>query len=189
MIPDFKTFIEKISKKSRFDRPRLREIYQKHLLIEKGHHYSRYEREFTAKWNGWVRQNSPLDVSKFFIQNGENLFRGWLREFSPFQTGNERLLIGVRGGGTPEDIIIHLFYKFSIEELEYMDCILEKHQITDLTRKSALTRLFLESFLSLKPIISKALGYKYALMLEEAKFLKKERGRILFLEIVARPED
>lgn len=185
----FEAFIEQLSKESRFDRTKLREIYEKKLLVEDKLKYMRFEIEFAEKWESWVKKNGPEEVSEFFLMHGENLIREWLQNFFPFFTSSQRLIIGVKGGGTREDVLFHLFYKFTREELDSIDRSLAAHKITELSRGSAITRVFLESVLALSPIISRALGYKFSLMVEESKFLKKADGRILFLEIVARPQE
>lgn len=188
MTLDFRTFVEELSKKSNFDRNVLRKIYEKKLQVDHKGEYAEYERRFVEDWDGWVKINGKMRVSEFFVEYGERIFRNWLQAFFPFYTGTRRLIIGVKAGGTIEDVIIDLFYRFSVEELESVNRILEGNS-GRISCQAALTRIFLESLLAIRPIISKALGYQYSLMIEESKFLKKDNGRILFLEIVARPSE
>ena len=184
----FQAFIEQLSKDSRFDRKRLQKIYEDHIFSKKEARLSRYENTFQAEWDDWAKEKGTVDISEFFLKRGEKLLRGWLSNFFPFYTSNKRLILGIKKGGTYEDFIIDVFYRFSQEELESVDLSLSNNRI-DLTRRSALTRIILESLLAMRPIISKIVGYKYSLMIEESKFLKKANGRILFLEIVARSQE
>ncbi len=184
----FQAFIEHLSKESRFDRIRLQKIYEEHILSKKEGRISQYEKKFQAEWDDWAKEKGIEDISDFFLNRGEKLLRGWLQSFFPFYTGNQRLILVLKKGGTPEDFIITVFYRFTQEELDSVDISLSNNRIS-LTRQSALTRVFLESFLAMRPTISNIVGYKYSLMVEESRFLKKADGRILFLEIVARPHE
>ena len=184
----FQAFIEQLSRETKFDRNRLQKIYEQHIFSMKDEKLVRYESDFKAEWDDWAKGNGKVDVSEFFFKRGKKLLRGWLSNFFPFYTSNKRLIISIKKGGTYEDFVISVFYRFSPEELMSVDLSLMNNNI-EMTRRSALTRIILEALLAMRPIISKVVGYKYSLMIEESKFLKKENGRILFLEIVARPQE
>jgi hypothetical protein len=189
MTKDFQDFIKDLEE-TRFDRKDLQRIYEDRIQNQNSNKYSEYQRQFQAAWDDWAKQNDPnaRDVSGFFVKKGDEILRNWFREFFPFYSDKERLILGFKAGGTPEDIIIHMFYRFTLSELTSIE-----HSLKNITRnlsvRIALTRIFLESFLALEPLISKTVGYQYSLMVEESKFLTKKRGRILFLEIVARPHE
>ncbi len=187
MSTGFKDFIEQLSKESRFDRKALQQIYEKKIFAQGGTKYTQYERIFKEEWDDWAKEKGTEDIADFFIRKGDKLFRGWLQNFFPFYTGNKQLILGFKRGGTPEDIIIHVFYRFSQDELNSIDNSLSR--VGNMSPHTALSRVFLESFLAIRPIISKIVGYKYSLMVEESKFLKKAKGRILFLELIARPHE
>lgn len=184
MTMEFKTFIERLRKESRFNRRKLQQVYEKGIFSE-GAKYAQYERIFQGEWDEWTKDNGTEKVADFFVTKGAKLFRGWLKHFFPFYTSNQRLILAFKRGGSPEDVVIHMFYRFSQEELQIMDQSL----IKNISRRTTLTRIFLESFLAMRHIITKVLGYKYTLVVEESQFLEKGHGRILFLELIARPQE
>jgi hypothetical protein len=188
MTSDFEAFIEELSKECRFDRTLLKQYYETQIYSRRQAKYLHFEQIFRETWDKWVREKgNALVVSDFFVNYGDKLFREWLGLFFPFHTRGQRLILGFKGGGTYEDIVISMFYRFSLQELEIINKSFDKYKIREITPRAALTRMFLESFLVIYPVISKIVGYKYSLMLEESKILKKDQGRILHLEIVARP--
>ncbi|MFX1299109.1 MAG: hypothetical protein ACFFD2_30145 [Promethearchaeota archaeon] len=190
MPMNYATFIDQVSKQSRFDRLLLQKFYQKQIYDKNTIKYAQYEQEFQEMWNTWVEESrNSMAVSQFFVNYGDKIFRAWLRIFFPFNTGEKQLILGIRAGGTPEDFVIHMFYRFSLQELSIIDDCLTNYKIREISQRSALTRIFLESFLSMRPIISKIVGYKYTLLVVESKILKKLEGRILHLEIAARPSE
>lgn len=191
MIEEFNTFINTIAEITQFDRNNLQLFYQNMLEADNKTKYNKFLEEFQGVWDKWVEINSSdeIDISQFFVEKGEQLFRNWFYTFFPFHTGTKQLILGFESGGTTEDIVIHMFYRFTMKELQIVDVSLAVNEIWGVPRTSALTRVFLEAFLAMRPIISKVIGYQISLMVEESKFLKKEQGRILFLEMVARPSE
>jgi len=191
MTQEFRSFIERLGRESRFDRNLLQKVFDQLIKTEYKRKYAQFKQSFQESWDDWITKqgNKKEHVSEFFSQNGEQLLRRWLGEILPFANSRQQLIIGVKSGGTPEDLIIHLFYRFNQKELELIDSSISNNRIQEISRETALKRIFLESFLPLKTIISSALGYKYSLMIEESKVLTKAKGKILFLELTARPQE
>ena len=189
MTQDFRSFIEQLGRESRFDRKLLQKVFEG--LIQTGNkaQYAEFKQFFQESWNEWVKTGGKEQVSEFFMKNGEKIIRKWFGEFLPFTNNKQQLIVGVKSGGTREDVIIHMFYRFNQGELESIDLSLSSNMIREVSRETVLKRLFLESFLPLKNIFSSALGYKYSLMIEESKVLTKEKGKIIFLELTARPQE
>lgn len=188
MTMSFQEFIEQLGKETRFNRIGLQRIYEK-MIQNNYNKLIRYQGKFQTEWDNWVKANGPEKVSNFFVQQGDTLFREWLEDFFPFYTGKEQLILGFKEGGTSEDFIINIFYKFTQIELNSLNNFLILNRMSDLSLRIALTRVFLESFLAMRPIISTVVGYKYSLVVEESKFLTKSQGRILYLELIARPSE
>jgi len=191
MMRNFRSFIELLGRESRFDRNLLQKIFENLVKKEYKIEYTQFRQALQEKWNDWIEKNgnNKEQVSKFFMTNGEQIIRKWLGEILPFANNKQQLITGVKSGGTPEDLIIHMFYRFNQKELEAIDVTISNNRIQEITRETALKRIFLESFLPLKNIISSVLGYKYSLMIEESKVFTKENGKILFLEMTARPQE
>ncbi len=185
---DFATFINRLSKETRFDRNLIQQFFEKRIKSESM--YSEFEQEFQKVWKDWMKEGgNGENISEFFVENGEQLFRKLLTTLFPFNRDRKQIYIVFKEGGTPEDIIIHFFYRFSKKELEALNKAFSFYKIREVSQRAALTRLFLEAFLVLHPIISRVVGFQYSMMVDESKFLEKERGRILFLELVARPSE
>jgi hypothetical protein len=191
MTQEFRSFIERLGRESRFDRNLLQKGFDQLIKTEYKVNYAQFKQSFQEKWNDWITKqgNKKEQVSEFFMQNGEQFIRRWLGEILPFTNSKQQLITGVKSGGTPEDLIFHMFYRFNPQELELIDRSISNNRIQEISRETALKRLFLEAFLPLKAIISSVLGYKYSLMIEESKVLTKARGKIVFLEITARPSE
>ncbi|MDD1777461.1 MAG: hypothetical protein LUQ65_04770 [Candidatus Helarchaeota archaeon] len=191
MTQEFRSFIERLGRESRFDRTLLQKTFDQLIKTEYRVKYAQFKQSFQESWQDWTANqgNKKEQVSEFFLQNGEQFIRRWLGEILPFTNSKQQLITGVKSGGTPEDLIFHMFYRFSQQELELLDRSISSNRIQEITRETALKRLFLEAFLPLKAIISSALGYKYSLMIEESKVLTKSKGKIVFLEITARPSE
>ncbi|MHA1276224.1 MAG: hypothetical protein ACTSQI_00940 [Candidatus Helarchaeota archaeon] len=185
---DFVAFIDRLSKKSRFDRNLLKRIYDKELRTQAS--YLKYEQKFQNEWDKWLAEGRNAEnVSEFFVKNGTQLFQEWLRTMFPFNRDGRQLFLTLKEGGTPEDIIIQFFYRFSKRELEAVNKTFSYYKIREVSQRAAVIRVFSESILAIQPIISKIIGNQYSLMVDESKFLKKEKDRILFLELVARPRE
>lgn len=192
MTQEFRSFIELIGRESRFDRNLLQKVFANLIKNDYQIKYAQFNRFFQESWKAWIaiRGGSGKEhISDFFMRHGETIIRKWLGDFLPFTSSKQQLIAGVKAGGTPEDLVFHIFYRFDPRELEFIDLTMSNNKIQDISRETALTRLFLESVLPLKTIISSALGYKYSLMIEETKILTKAKGKILLLEISARPQE
>jgi len=191
MTQEFRSFIDRLGRESRFDRNLLQKVFDNLIKNEYKVKYAQFKQSFQENWNDWLAKegNKKEEVSKFFMKNGELMIRKWLGNLLPFTNSTQQLITGVKSGGTSEDLIIHLFYRFNQKELESIDLSIANNKIQEISRETALKRIFLESFLPLKNIISTTLGYKYSLMIEESKILTKEKGKILFLELTARPQE
>ena len=185
---DFAAFIDRLSKETRFDRKLIQQFFEKRIKNEPI--YGEFEQQFQKVWKDWMKEGgNGENISEFFVQNGEQLFRQLLTTLFPFNRDRKQIYMVFKEGGTPEDTIIHFFYRFSKRELESLNKAFAFYKIREVSQRAALTRLFLEAFLLLHPIISRAVGFQYSIMVDESKFLEKERGRILFLELVARPSE
>jgi hypothetical protein len=185
---DFPAFINHLAKETRFDRNLLQQAYEREIKTQAA--YTGYKEDFQFIWDKWIGEGGNSEnISEFFVANGEQLFRELLTSLFPFNRDRKQIYIVFKEGGTPEDIIIHFFYRFSKKELEALNKAFSFYKIREVSQRAALTRLFLEAFLMLHPIISGVVGFQYSMMVDESKFLEKERGRILFLELVARPSE
>ena len=191
MTQQFRSFIEGLGRESRFDRNLLQRVFDQLIKTEYKVKYAQLKQSFQERWNDWIAKpgNKKEQVSEFFMQNGEQLIRRWLGEILSFTNSKQQLIIGVKAGGTSEDLIFHVFYRFNQQELELIDRSISSNRIQEISRETALKRLFLEALLPLKTIISSVLGYKFSLMIEESKVLTKARGKIVFLELTARPSE
>lgn len=191
MTEEFRSFIELIGRESRFDRNLLQKLFAKLIKNDYQIKYAKFNLFFQESWKAWkaIRGPGKAHISDFFMRHGEIIIRKWLGDFLPFANSRQQLIAGVKKGGTPEDLVFHFFYRFDPRELEFIDLSISNNKIYEISRETALKRLFLESVLPLKTIISNALGYKYSLMIEESKVLTKAQGKIVFLEITARPSE
>ncbi len=185
---DFATFINQISYKTRYDRGLLQRFLEQQIYNKNQIKCEQFELYFRAEWENWEKETKKSEnVAGFFVKKGELLLRKWLNDFFPFNTGKQQLILGFKGGGTSEDFRFYIFYRFTTDELEIIEKSFINYKIREISQRAAITRIFLEIFLAMSPIISKVLGYKYSLMLEESKILSKSKARILYLELVARP--
>ncbi len=187
----FAAFIENLAKESRFDRNLIKHTYETYIFTQRKDVYVKFELLCNELWKHYLKDNKSIEVANFFVEHGDELFRAWLRIFFPFNIKQEQLILGFKAGGTPEDFAFHMFYRFSQEELEVITRSFEKYKIREISTRAALTRIFIEAFLSMQPTISKTVGYGYTLMLVDSKLLVKEnvKGRVLHLEIAARPSE
>ncbi len=141
-------------------------------------------------WNKWAKKTAqPKErIGDFFLQYGPVLIKEYLTTNFPFAAN--RIFINVQKGGTEFDIIFFFIYRFNKSELEAMKEIAEKDTET-LSSPLIATRIFAEALLSFNTIISETVGYKYVMMLNEVKFLRKKgyENEIVYMELHARPHD
>lgn len=186
----FKNFLAKVFESTPlFDRRKIDYLFQNEIVIKDKLH-DIYLAKYNKFWGHWARNyNIPKKhVADFFQRYGANLLKEYLIHNFPFN--EQRMHLNVKQGGTSFDIVIIFIYRFARPELDAMKDIALKN-LAELSISLIATRIFAEALLTFNGIISESAGYKYAMMVDEVKFLQKkdQGGQMVYMELCARPHD
>ncbi|MHA1785649.1 MAG: hypothetical protein ACTSVE_10650 [Candidatus Helarchaeota archaeon] len=155
-------------------------------IILNDHIHHLYISRYNKMWKNWCKSQNEENVASFFSQRGKNLFLDFMTSNFPFE--KDRFILNIKEGGTIFDIVFIIVYKFKRDEINFIE-----HLTNEIANKNfIITRVFAECILSFSKIISESVGYKYEIMLEEVRFLKKKGkldvgDELLYLELAARP--
>ena len=188
----FKNFFKKIQNDTRglFDRLMIKKIFNSEIMLNDRLH-DLYISKYTKTWKNWLKsKKDDENVAHFFAQRGESLFLDFMTSNFPFD--ENRFILNIKEGGTKYDIVFVIVYRFNENEINFIEELVQKINKEGIDKNLILTRVFAECILSFSSIISKSVGYKYEIMLEEVRFLKQKKGsgigdELLYLELSARP--
>ena len=188
----FKNFFKKIQHDTRslFDRLVIKKIFNSEIMLNDRLH-DLYINKYTNTWNNWLKsQKGDKNIAHFFAQRGESLFLDFMTSNFPFD--EKRFILNIKAGGTKYDIVFIIVYRFNEKEITFIEELVQTINKEGIDKNLILIRVFAECILSFSSIISESVGYKYEIMVEEARFLKqkKESGindELLYLELSARP--
>ncbi|MHC1591339.1 MAG: hypothetical protein ACXQS8_04590 [Candidatus Helarchaeales archaeon] len=184
MFFKFKDFVIKLAKRTKFERFDMIKFFKEEIQTRVSHIRS-YKNEFKNEWEKWLSKKSGSDVAAFFKKHGKKLLSDWLCKVFPFN--EKKLKIKFEIGGTNVDIILHVQYTYSHEEVVFMIKTLKENAILTINEEIALIRILAETILSFPLIWTEFVGYEFTIMPENESKSWKKNSFMVDLDFSARP--
>ncbi len=175
-------FFDLIAKHTRFERDENFSTYLMANLQKKRVSYPRFVQNFALIWKNYIEGDVGINVSRFFIEHGDELLKEWYTDVFSFPKSRINFKFGQ--GGTQVDVLITIIYQLSEIELICLDEIIKNYKIDDKTVTAAALISLLEPCVLLGIIFSRIVGQEFRVSIEDRTI---ENNQIT-LDLSARPK-
>ncbi|NVM53018.1 MAG: hypothetical protein HWN66_04895 [Candidatus Helarchaeota archaeon] len=176
-------FFEMLGKHTRFDRGDKKfHAYLKSNLERKRITYPRFMDYFKTIWEKYVKTVVGINLSRFFIENGNDFMKRWYTDVFTFP--KSRIFFDFGQGGSQVDVLITVKYALSKIEFECLDEIIKKYNIENKGITSAALISLLEPCVLLAVELSTIIGQEIRISIEDREI----ENNIIILELSARPK-
>jgi hypothetical protein len=176
-------FYERLGKQTQFERSDEKlYAYLKTNLKKKRVAYPRFMEYFRKTWKNYIETSSSMNISQFFIDEGNEILTRWFSEVWPFPKSSLNFEFG--RGGSQVDVLITIKYVFSKDETSAIGEVIDKFNIEEKTNTSAALVSLLEPLVLFGSILSEIIGQDFRVSIEDRTI---ENDQIT-IETSARPK-
>lgn len=176
-------FFELLGKHTRFDRGDAKfHSYLESNLTRKHISYPRFLEEIKTIWKNFTSKEFGMNLSRFFIENGNDLLKKWYTDVFSFP--KRRISFEFGQGGSQVDVLITIKYLLTEIEFKCLDEIFNKYEIENKAPTSAALIAMLEPCVLLGIALSSIIGQEIRVSIEDREI----EDNLITLELSARPK-
>ncbi len=176
-------FFDMVGKHTQFDRGDEKfHSYLKSNLESKRVSYPRFVEEIKLMWEEFIKDAVGINLSSFFIKNGNNFMKKWYTDVFTFP--KRRIKFDFGQGGSQVDVLLTIRYELSEIELQCLDVIIKKYNIENKTINSAALIALLEPCVLFGIVLSEVIGQGIRVSIEDREI----KDNLITLDLSARPK-